>query len=102
MARPRNDDLETQIEKQCQKWVRIADKGAAIAQMQLDLFMKQVQEGGLSFEAHAQISSVIKDILASATRTQETGLKILAARKATPSNEESPNEAELLADLTRG
>lgn len=100
MARPRLDSIEVQFEAQTQKWIRIADKAATIAQLQLDGFMEQVKAGQLSLDGHIQISTVIKDLLGAATKTIETGLKTIAARRDDSGSAEGTlSEAELLAEI---
>lgn len=83
MSRPKVSDLsiEDRIEAQTLKWIKIADKAAAIADLQLDGFLAQVRDGAIGMEGHVQIATVLKDVLGAAKGTIETGLKTLAARR---------------------
>jgi hypothetical protein len=102
MARPRKEEdlsIEQRIEAQTLKWIKIADKAAMIADLQLDGFLAQIKDNAVSLEGQTQIAQVLKDVLASATRTIETGLKTLAARRNADPGAATQTEEDLLAEM---
>lgn len=102
MARPKTNDLslEARIEAQALKWIKIADKAAAIADLQMDHLLAQVRDGAISAAGHVEVADVLKSTIANATATITVGLKTLAARRDDGgSASATPSEAELTEEL---